>query len=218
MRGMGTCVTCPSRTPGHRNWPPVKSHTAAPLPKKERSAAEVTGPPDVVKRRHALGSKSYLWGGGRRLGSAVENGSGAASGESAMGWPSLRAGDHVIHGSELSCRQLILQRRDQRLHQPLAIFSHSSEHASRLGARREYGRAIRVTEARRAGVQQDAHAAPTLHLLDAQRVEPGPLHRHSHELLLAAQTPRNITLQTRPFVTEVVARYFGRLTALHSNL
>mmetsp|Transcript_23182 Transcript_23182/g.75096 ORF Transcript_23182/g.75096 Transcript_23182/m.75096 type:complete len:209 (-) Transcript_23182:310-936(-) len=59
MRGMGTCVTCPSRTPGHRNWPPVKSHTAAPLPKKERSAAEVTGPPDVVKRRHALGSKSY---------------------------------------------------------------------------------------------------------------------------------------------------------------
>lgn len=36
----------------------MNSHTAAPPPKNETSAEEVTGPPKVVNTRHALGSKS----------------------------------------------------------------------------------------------------------------------------------------------------------------
>jgi len=57
--GIGTLNLCPIRTPGHRNWPPVYSHRAAPGPSWAKSAPERTGPPLVVKRRHGFGWKSY---------------------------------------------------------------------------------------------------------------------------------------------------------------
>lgn len=52
----------------------------------------------------------------------------SAAGEGEQ-WLSLGAGNHLVHGAELSRRQLRLKRRDERLHQPLAIFRHSRENA-----------------------------------------------------------------------------------------